>query len=407
MSSYAYKDSTTDAASQGKGALGRFLGFWFNPVELTTLAFIRICAGALFTYILLTYGFNLQGMLGEHAWVNGDLMRKLRYEQPFWRETMTWSEPAEEKLPDDKAQLDELNRYYSEWEVDKRKMFAFGTPGWSIWHHVTEPNWIAVVHWSLLLATVLFTLGFCTRVTAVVVWVGSVSYVNRAVSTYFGMDTMLNLLLMYLMVAGIMGAAGGELSLDRLFVSWWQRRSGNRKSDPGPSQLARVSGNFVLRLIQINFCIVYMVSGLSKLQGASWWNGNAMWGVSANPEFNPLNFEPYLGIMTILCQHRWLWETAMTGGVLFTLGLEISFPYLIWLPKCRWVMIIGAVMMHTGIALQMGLVGFSLAMLTLLLSFVPPDTVRRMACLIKEQFQPLVELVARVPTAKRQLAVSR
>jgi hypothetical protein len=394
MSSYAYKDSMTDTG-RGKGGLDRFLGFWFNPADLTTLAFIRICAGALFTYILLMYGFNLQGMLGEHAWVSGDLMRKLRYDQPFWRETNTWFEPPEQALPDDKKEeMNELNRYYTEWEVDKRRMYAFGSPAWSIWHHVTAPPWNVVVHWSLILASVLFTLGFCTRVLAVVVWVGSVSYVNRAVSTYFGMDTMINLLLMYLMVAGILGAAGAELSLDRLLVRWWQRRSGNRKSDPGPSQLARVSGNFVLRLIQINFCIIYMVSGLSKLQGASWWNGNAMWGVSANPEFNPLYFGPYLSVMTFLCQHRWLWETAMHAGALFTLGLEISFPYLVWLPKWRWIMIIGAVMMHTGIALQMGLVGFSLSMLTLLLAFVPPETVRRMANLIEEQFQPIVGLVA-------------
>lgn len=408
MSGYAYKDTSMDAG-RSRGGLDRFLGFWFNPADLTTLAFIRICAGALFTYILLTYGFNLQGMISKDAWVSDDLMRKLRYEQPFWRDSMGWpeSEQQDNSLPSEKEKLDALNRYYAEWEVDYRKMHAYGTPAWSIWHHVTEPPWNVVVHWSLILATVLFTLGFCTRVLAVVVWAGSVSYVNRAVSTYFGMDTMMNLVLMYLMVAGVLGAAGAELSLDRLFLRWWQRRTGNRRSDPGPSQLARVSGNFVLRLIQINFCIIYMISGLSKLQGASWWNGNAMWGVSANPEFNPMYFGPYMGMIRFLCEHRWLWETAMHAGALFTLGLEISFPYLVWLPKWRWVMIIGAVMMHTGIALQMGLVGFSLSMLTLLLAFVPADTVRRLANLIKDQLEPLVELVAHAPSAKGQLAVSR
>src|SRR5262249_8450485 len=234
------------------------------------------------------------------------------------------------------------------------------------------------------------------------------SYVNRATTTFFGMDTMMNLLLIYLMVAGALGAAGGALSVDRLLVGWWTRRAGGRKAGAAPSPLAMVSGNFVMRLMQINFCIIYMASGLSKLQGPSWWNGKAMWGVMANPEFNPLDFGPYMAYLQFLCQHRWLWEISMHLGVLFTLGMEISFSYLIWLPKTRWVMIIGAVMLHTGIAFVMGLVGFSLSMLTLLLVFVPPETVRRLAEAIKEQFRPLIEaLVRAVAPTKESLALSR
>jgi hypothetical protein len=40
--------------------------------------------------------------------------------------------------------------------------------------------------------------------------------------------------------------------------------------------------------------------------------------------------------------------------------------------------VIGAVLLHTGIALFMGLVGFSLMMLALLVSFIPPSTVRQL-----------------------------
>jgi hypothetical protein len=245
-------------------------------------------------------------------------------------------------------------------------------------------------------------------VTAPLVWIASVSYANRATTTYFGMDTMMNLLLIYLMVAGLCGAAGGALSVDRWLVRWWTRRTTGRRVEPAPSPLALVSGRFVTRLIQINFCIVYMASGLSKLQGPSWWNGNAIWGVSANPEFNPLDFGPYMAYLTFLCRHRWLWELAMHGGVLFTLFAEISFSYLIWLPKWRWVMIIVAVMLHTGIALVMGLVGFSLSMLTMLLAFVPPETVRRMANAIGEQFRPLVEAATgAIAPSKESMAFSR
>jgi hypothetical protein len=393
--------------SWAKSVLDRWLGFWFKPTDLTTLAAIRICAGLLFTYVLLIYCYDLQTLLGDDAWVNAEMMHKLHYDQPISRDPSDWEPPQPPPPPKNPEELARLNRYWAEWETDERLNFTRGMPTWSIWYHVTDPTWIAVTHGLIILATLMFTVGFCTRVTAVVVWLASVSYVNRAVTTYFGMDTMMNLLLIYLMIGGLCGAAGGAMSVDRLLAQWWTRRTGNRRADLSPSQFTQTAGNFVIRLLQINFCIIYMASGLSKLQGASWWNGKAMWGVMANPEFNPLDFGPYMAYLTFLCQHRWLWEIAMHGGVLFTLFMEISFSYLIWLPRWRWVMIIGAVMLHTGIALVMGLVGFSLSMLTILLAFVPPETVGRMANLIAEQFRPLIEAVTGAVAPSKEMALSR
>ena len=58
--------------------------------------------------------------------------------------------------------------------------------------------------------------------------------------------------------------------------------------------------------------------------------------------------------------------------------MELGLPFLIWLPKFRWLMIIGGVMLHTGIALSMGLTTFGILMLCMLLSFVPVETVERL-----------------------------
>jgi hypothetical protein len=190
--------------------------------------------------------------------------------------------------------------------------------------------------------------------------------------------------------------------VDKLLVQWWTRRAGGRRADAAPSSFALVSGNFVTRLIQINFCIIYLASGLSKLQGGSWWNGRALWGVMANPEFNPMDWWPYMAFLTFLCQYRWLYEIYMHQGILFTLFMEISFCYLIWLPRWRWVMIIGAVMLHTGIALVMGLVGFSLSMLTLLMIFVPPETMRRLVHALKEQLSPVAAAISHAVAPNRE-----
>src|SRR5262245_26994440 len=246
-----------DLIAWTKLVLDRWLGFWFKPTDLTTLGAMRICAGLLFTYILLIYCYDLHALLGDNAWVDAQMMRKLRTEQPIWKESDTWFDEGSKPLPQDAAEVERLNKYYADWENDERRLMTKGMPAWSIWYHVTNPTWMAVTHGLIILATLMFTAGFCTRVTAVVVWVASVSYVNRATTTFFGMDTMMNLLLIYLMVAGALGAAGGALSVDRLLVGWWTRRAGGRKADAAPSQLAMVSGNFVMRLMQINFCIIY------------------------------------------------------------------------------------------------------------------------------------------------------
>jgi hypothetical protein len=393
---HKYKNSVADTSNHGEGGwaisiLDRFLAFWFKPTDLTTIAAIRIGAGLLFLYILLVYAYDLHKLLGVHAWVDARMSYQQRYENPVWREGTPWIEDRSIPMPDNPKKKEQLEKYWKDWEMDERLAFTKGMPAWSIWYHVTDPTWIDITHGLIILTTFLFTIGFCTRVTAPLVWIASVSYVNRATTTFFGMDTMMNLLLIYLMVAGICGAAGGALSVDRLLVRWWAQRAGGRKADAAPNQLAYISGNFVTRLMQINFCIIYIASGLSKLQGASWWNGKALWGVTANPEFNPMDSHLYMAFLSYLCQHRWLFEIFFHLSIFFTLFMEISFSYLVWLPKWRWVMIIGAVMLHTGIAMVMGLVGFSLAMLTLLLVFVPPETMRRLADALKDQIRPLLD----------------
>ena len=176
----------------------------------------------------------------------------------------------------------------------------------------------------------------------------------------------MNVLVLYLMI----GPSGAALSVDRLIGAWWARRQGRELPPARPL----VTANFALRLMQVHYCIIYMASGLSKLQGPAWWNGMAVWGTMANYSFAPMNWPAYVEFLRFLSRNRPLWELITTGGTYFTLALEISFPFLVWRPKLRWLMIIAALMLHTGIGLIMGLATFSLCMLCLLLAFMPVPT---------------------------------
>ena len=285
-------------------------------------------------------------------------------------------------LPDNLAERKEVLDYFDRWTLDPRMADSRGTYLWSVWDHVTNPTAMVIVHYIFIVFMVMFTLGLFTRVSAVISWIGALSYIHRAGYVLFGMDVMMNICLIYLMI----GPSGAALSLDR----WIARRRAQaeldrRKRTGGDTSAvqaflasppASVAANFATRLFQVHFCFIYTASGLAKLKGSAWWNHNALWYTVANPEFSPTIFPPYRWLLAQLSQHRWLWELNMTAGVLFTLILEISFVFLIWRPRLRPYVVTAGILFHTGIAIFMGLNVFSLFMMVLLMAYVPPAAVR-------------------------------
>src|SRR5262249_61481762 len=127
---------------------------------------------------------------------------------------------------------------------------------------------------------------------------------------------------MILLLYRMTGPSGAALSMDR----WWARQRGasGRRQPAGPEP--SVSANFALRMMQVNFCIIYMTAGLSKLLGGTWWSGTAVWWTLANYEFAPLRVPLYYEALRWLAQHRLAWEVVMTGGVAFKLLLGNNFP---------------------------------------------------------------------------------
>src|SRR5690606_24525581 len=145
------------------------------------------------------------------------------------------------------------------------------------------------------------------------------SYCNRAPLATFGMDQIAAILAFYLMI----GPSGAMYSLDSLLR---RRRSVRREVVPSPPLRGRgtgergralpdtfessetrsseeaspstvpplslalspaagargpenqyLSAGLALRLIQVHYCIIYFFAGVSKLQGRTWWTGEALW----------------------------------------------------------------------------------------------------------------------------------
>ena len=190
-----------------------------------------------------------------------------------------------------------------------------------------------------------------TRVTSLLSLVVVISFVNRVPEALFGLDKMNAILTFYLTI----GPSGRALSLDRWLA---QRRRGGQIVDVQES----MGANFALRLIQVHMCIIYLFAGISKLQGAAWWNGEAMWLAFGNLEYQSAD-------MTWLAWHPWVVHFLTH----FTAFWEISFCVFIWAPLLRPLVLASSVVMHLGIGACLGLWTFSLMMLLGCAAFLPTE----------------------------------
>jgi uncharacterized membrane protein YphA (DoxX/SURF4 family) len=292
--------------------------FWFAPTNPSTLSAIRVFAGAMLFYTHLVWSFDLTGFFGRNGYLPVDLMHD--YQE------------------------------FSNRGPDAPTFRAI----WSYFDYIPSPTLLWVVHIAALFVFFFLMVGFFSRTMAVLAYFIAVSYAARVTpGAYFGLDKINCMLAMYLML----GPCGARYSLDRI----WRLRRGAPKEVP-PS----VSANIAIRLIQLHMCIIYLFSGLGKLQGESWWNGEAVWISSANLEYQ------YLIDMTWLASHPYI-VSFLTHATVYW---ELTYSALVWPRLTRpWVLLM-AVFVHGGIVVAYGMPTFGLVMLIGNLAFISPETVR-------------------------------
>jgi hypothetical protein len=279
---------------------------------------------------------------------------------------------------------------------------------------------MAVLHTLIVVCAFLFTIGFCTRITSALTWFGSIGYIHRNPTMVFGVDTMITILLLYLMI----GPSGSAFSVDNLIRRWWATAKPGvvqgwfrfwRRSVPALNEIApaaspaivpSIGANVAIRLLQVHICIIYLYSGLSKLQGPAWWTGEAVWGTLGNFEFAPMQFPLYMDFLVFISEHRWLYALIMTGGGFFTLIFEIGYPFLIWRPRLRWVFLGGAILLHGSIGILMGLKTFSLIMLVMNMAFLRKEEVYWLAGWVGVGPKALTSASASAPAPPPQPAVA-
>jgi len=307
-------------AGLARSAVEGWSRFFFRPADPTPLGVIRLGVGLLLLWNFAMIGVDLFAMLGPDGWADPEAIRF------FWN-------------GEDSA-------------------------AWSFWMRL--PDAALVPAYILCLAVIAaFTVGLGSRWTAVLAWVIVVSTVRRAPVFVFGFDNIVSTLTLYLAVTG---ASGQAVSIDRYIKrrrAIREELASRRRADrplegavPSGAPRPTVLANLGLRLIQLHLCLIYGLSGLSKLQSPVWWRGDALLSLLGYAEFRPVD-------LTFLAQ----WPVLLAVFTHLALFLEIAYPVLIWPKRLRPLMIAGVVGLHVGIMMVMGLYEFGLAMILANLAF--------------------------------------
>ncbi|MEZ6062589.1 MAG: HTTM domain-containing protein [Planctomycetaceae bacterium] len=279
--------------------------FWFSAADPAPLGIIRLWIGAILVYAHIVWGLRFDEFLGNNGWIDIETLRRMSangYAITFWK---------------------------------------FVPEAWQVPVHVAS---IAVL--------TCFWLGLFTRWTAWLTVLIVMSYTNRNPIAAFGLDQIFGILVLYLAI----GPSGASWSLDS-----WRRRRAAGQADPstGDSNCVAkirgrpsVSANLAIRLIQLHLCLIYFYAGASKLQGVTWWTGEAIWNVIANREYQTFD-------LTWLAHHSQVIEVIAHVTILW----ELSFPALVWVRPLRPIVLAMGVLMHLGIGAFLGMWTFGLAMI--------------------------------------------
>lgn len=306
--------------------------FWFTPTSPSTLSVIRVLAGAMLLYTHLVWTMDLTSFFGPDGWLPAEMLHEY---------VTQMNDPDGPNGPEEP-----ITRF-----------------NWTHFSFVTSPKLMWTVHIVALVVFLLLTLGLFSRTMALLSFLFAVSYAHRITpGAYFGLDKVNTMLAMYLMI----GPCGARYSLDRL---WRLKRGAPAEVPPA------TTANLAIRLIQVHMCVIYLFSGIGKLHGYQWVEGEASWLSFALFEYQSID-------MTWLGRYPKLLNF-LTHATVFW---ELSYCALIWPRLTRPWMLLMAVFVHGGIILFLGMPTFGLAMLIGNLAFVSPKTIRKVFDPIARRF---------------------
>jgi Vitamin K-dependent gamma-carboxylase len=211
---------------------------------------------------------------------------------------------------------------------------------WSLYAIFPSMLGAECLYWVGLTVALMFAAGLFTRVSSIGFFILTWSLYQRNPYTLNGGDNLLVILSIYLIFADL-----SALSLDRRLFG-----------KPRESRFAWLGGmlhNFALAACLVQLGILYFEAGFYKIQGHVWSSGTAIYYILRSNGFALPGWGDII----------WRSAALVTIGTYGTILFEISHPFLMWSRRLKYLVLAGAVLLHSSIGILMGLVWFSVTMI--------------------------------------------
>lgn len=201
--------------------------------------------------------------------------------------------------------------------------------------YFTENQSILLFKSTYVVLCILIISGFFSRLSALFLLILQISFIKYGSLFFYGADFFTSMSLFYI----ILFPSSSFFSLQqRLFP-----------------KLSRNQQSLTLckRLIQIHVCIAYFFSGLDKILGFNWWNGESIWKAIHLPNlYKFVALGDYVQNPVFYIIFGW-----------GTIIIELFYPLFINLNKTRKYWLILTISMHVGIIIFFNLFFFSAIMI--------------------------------------------
>jgi len=243
-----------------------------------------------------------------------------------------------------------------DWEAFVAGSLQAGQP--SLYALSSSAVWADFLYFGTVVAAILFALGWHTRVVAVVFFVLLWSlHVRNPVVTNGG-DNIMRIVLLYMIIART-----------DTFWSWrayrGQRPPGRLRQAVEP--YAIVANNVALVACVVQVCVLYVTSGLFKVQGRMWQEGTALYYVMRTADYNT-----WPELTRLIYQ----WPAVVVIATYAAVFVQVFLPVSLLDQRLKRVLLPLVLGMHLAIGLLMGLPYFSLFMIVTDLFFLRDKELR-------------------------------
>ncbi|OBA89742.1 hypothetical protein A5662_02235 [Mycobacteriaceae bacterium 1482268.1] len=224
----------------------------------------------------------------------------------------------------------------------------------------------------LLISSVALTVGWHSRLAAIVVFVLIGSFVRRDPWVFNAGDGVVMIVSLVLALS----SCGSALSLDQ-----WRRT--------GKFWTAQLRAPWPTRLLQIQMTLIYLASVQAKLAGKAWLEGSAVsYAWRSDSTFAQLSPPQWISTNAYL-------SNFVSWG---TILLELAIAILVWNRRLRPWVLLGGVVLHLGITVSLSVGFFSLAMFVLYAAFIPSDAIGRFPDVVRRRYESLRRMPRRSPS---------